>query len=34
MGGSDNGYAHSTSIVDISAKFGVGFLPLLGEPGR
>jgi hypothetical protein len=34
MGGSDDGYAHTS--IDISADFGVGFLlPLpLGEPGR
>ena len=33
MGGSDDGYAHAS--IDISsANFGVGFLPLLGEPGR
>jgi hypothetical protein len=28
----DHDDAHSTSIA-ISANFGVGFLPLLGEPG-
>ena len=30
MGGSDDGNAHMG--IDKSANFGVGFLPLLGEP--
>jgi hypothetical protein len=32
MGGSDNGNAHAR--IDISANFGVGFLPLLGKQSR
>jgi hypothetical protein len=32
VGSSDDGNAHTG--IDISANFGVGFLPLLGEPGR
>ena len=32
MYGSDDGNAHINTGIDKSANFGVGFLPLLGEP--